>query len=720
MKRNGLLAMLAAALLATLLLAYSNHFRNPFQFDDSHTIETNSAIRDLHNVPRFFVAASTTSSLPQNADYRPGLTTLNAIDYALAGGLNPFYFHRSIFVSYLILGGLLYLFYLRIGQISADRPWLKLLALAATGWFMLHAANAETINYIIQRGDSFSTLMVVLAFVIYLYKPGWRRYYLYLIPMVLGFFVKLPAVMFAPLLFVYDLLFERSPGLTQRVRDSHWPQTLRSLTIALPALGVGLLLALLSKLAVAGYWSGFSTPIWRYLITQPFVFVHYFDNFLLPIQLSVDTDWKLLASPADDRFFVGIAFILLMLGIAGVAARRKESRPITFGILWFFIALLPTSSFIPLDEVLNDHRPFFAYIGLVLACSWALGLVILRYEASIKRSRLAQVALASLVAVVLLGNAYGTYQRNQVWSSPESLWYDATLKSPGNGRALMNYGLTQMAKGNYDVALDYYQQALRLVPNYSVLHVNLGILYAAMNQPAEAEHYFRSALQLGPNVPSCSYYYARWLADQGRISEARTLAAKALSLSPGYADAAQLAAYLQSDDLYGSLINSSLTHYRAGDFEKSIQAAQSALEVKPESAVAYNNICAAYNALKQWDKAIEACARALGIDATFALAKNNLAAAQAAGQTRAKSYEDYINDSLAFYNAGEYQSSVEAAQKALAVKPDSAIAYNNICAANNALKLWDKAIEACRKALVIDPAFQRARSNLNVAQKAKP
>ena len=92
MKRNGLFAIVAVALLAVLLLAYSNHFNNPFQFDDSYTIETNSAIRDLRNIPRFFTDASTTSSLPQNADYRPGLTTLNAIDYALAGGLNPFYF----------------------------------------------------------------------------------------------------------------------------------------------------------------------------------------------------------------------------------------------------------------------------------------------------------------------------------------------------------------------------------------------------------------------------------------------------------------------------------------------------------------------------------------------------------------------------------------------------------------------------------------------------
>ena len=735
MKRNGLLTVLAVALLATLLLAYSNHFNNPFEFDDSHTIETNSAIRDLRNIPRFFVDATTGSTL-KNSDYRPVLTTLNTIDYALAGGLNPFTFHRSIFISYLILGVLLYLFYLRIGRMAAEGPWLKLLALGATGWFMLHAANADTINYIIQRGESFSTLMVVLGLVIYMYQPGWRRYGVYLIPMVIGFLTKTPALMFAPLLFVYSLLFEPDPGLTSPVRHARWPRALKSLTDAAPAFLVAVGLVLLSSAMSPAYRFLTSRPGFNYLITQPFVFVHYFDNFLLPLQFSIDTDWKLLATPVDDRFFAGTAFILLMLGVAAYASRRKEGRPITFGILWFFIALLPTSSFIPLDEVLNDHRPFFAYIGLVLAFSWAIGLVIMRYEASIKRSRLAQIALAALVAVLLLGNAYGTYQRNQVWSSSESLWYEATLTSPGNGRTLMNYGLTQMARGKYDVALDYFQRALPLVPNYATLHINLGIVYGALNQPAEAERYFTRALELAPDDSASSYYYARWLADQGRIAEARPLAARALALSPGYTDAAQLAAYLQSDDLYSSSINSSLTYYRAGEYEQSIQAAQAALAVKAESAVAYNNICAAYNALKQWDQAIEACGRALAIDPNFALAKNNLAAAQeakttglpsapgkpqqpAAAQNAGDSWTAAINESLADYQAGDFQKSLDAAQQALAVKPDSAVAYNNLCAAYNALQQWDKAIEACGRALAIDPNFALAKNNLAAAQEAR-
>ena len=78
-------------------LVYSNHFDNPFFFDDSHTIQSNQAITSLDEWTGFFTDASTFSSLPANRSYRPMITLMNAIDYKLAGGLNPSYFHYHLF-----------------------------------------------------------------------------------------------------------------------------------------------------------------------------------------------------------------------------------------------------------------------------------------------------------------------------------------------------------------------------------------------------------------------------------------------------------------------------------------------------------------------------------------------------------------------------------------------------------------------------------------------
>ena len=46
-KQNLLLLALGTVALAILFLAYSNHWHNPFHFDDAHTIETNAYIRDV-------------------------------------------------------------------------------------------------------------------------------------------------------------------------------------------------------------------------------------------------------------------------------------------------------------------------------------------------------------------------------------------------------------------------------------------------------------------------------------------------------------------------------------------------------------------------------------------------------------------------------------------------------------------------------------------------
>ena len=80
LKSNILLIGFLFILMVTLGV-YSNHFHNPFFFDDSHTIVNYSAITNLENWTDFFSNPETFSSLPANRAYRPMVTLLNAVDY---------------------------------------------------------------------------------------------------------------------------------------------------------------------------------------------------------------------------------------------------------------------------------------------------------------------------------------------------------------------------------------------------------------------------------------------------------------------------------------------------------------------------------------------------------------------------------------------------------------------------------------------------------------
>ncbi len=74
--------------------------------------------------------------------------------------------------------------------------------------------------------------------------------------------------------------------------------------------------------------------------------------------------------------------------------------------------------------------------------------------------------------------------------------------------------------------------------------------------------------------------------------------------------------------------------------------------------------------------------------------------------------DNYINLSLTQYQQKDYIGCIESCRKALELNPESAVAYNNICSAYNAMKQWQQAAEACEKALEIDPDFERAHNNL--------
>lgn len=69
----------------------------------------------------------------------------------------------------------------------------------------------------------------------------------------------------------------------------------------------------------------------------------------------------------------------------------------------------------------------------------------------------------------------------------------------------------------------------------------------------------------------------------------------------------------------------SQTLYQQGKYLESIGAARTALSLKPDYAEAYNNIGAAYAALRLWDPAIEADQQAVRLNPALQLARNNLA-----------------------------------------------------------------------------------------------
>lgn len=607
-------------------LAYSNHFHNAFQFDDAHTIVNNNYIRELRNIPRFFRDGATFSSLPPNQSYRPLVSTLLAISYALGGGLDPLWFHILIFSSFVTLVLLLAFVLHQLLQRFAPHPANRWIAVAAAGWYGLHPANADTVNYVIACSDVISTLGIIASFACYFAFPRFRRYYIYVLPAAFTVLAKPPAAVFPVLFAVYRLFDRDADGGHFAEKRFRFLPYVAEIVPSFIACGATLLLV---QYLTPMHWVAGARDAFRYVITQPYTALLYFQTFLWPSALSADYDLGPFTNANDPRFLTGLLFTVLLLAAAIAACRSDRTRSIGFGLLWFLIALLPTA-LLPLAEVMNDHRTFFPYIGLIVAAAGAASFSIQRYR---NFSQLYKLGGGVLVALLLCGSGYATYRRNQVWRTNETLWADVVAKSPGNSRGLMNYGTALMARADYAGALDYFHRAQLLAPNYSFLAVNIAIAEDAIGHPAEAERNFQQALRWAPTSPVSYTYYARWLWKRQHTAEAFRMVSKALELAPGENMARDLFETSRADferrPTPERYLAESLNYYQEEKFADSIMTAQAALSLKPDYAEAWNNIGAAYNALGRYEEAASACEHALSLMPDLKIAENNLRFARA-------------------------------------------------------------------------------------------
>ncbi|AXT58309.1 hypothetical protein D1815_22020 [Aquimarina sp. AD1] len=635
------LKILVVILIATFFI-YINHFDNPFIFDDMHTVVNNDSIRTLDNWLVFFKDADTFSSLPGNRAYRPIITLMNAIDYNIAGKLDSNYYHYHIFLWFLVLIVLVFLLSKHIYKTSLTKnKFVGLTALFATAWFAFHAANAETINYICARSDSFSTLCIVASLILYI-NTTTRKWHLYLITMVIGIWTKQTGVMFFPILVSYVILFEEHEVLSPSKKNI-LTKLLKILKKTAPAGIIASSLFILNQY----YLTPESTDSTNYFVTrfeyfstQWYIITHYLSNFILPINLSADPDFTIIKPWYSYKTLFGLSIIIVMLFTMVKTALKKELRPISFGIAWFFIALLPTT-LNPLFQIANDHRMFFPFIGLFIAVPYGL-LKIIEKQKTIEKEKKQNIYIISIITLILLGHGYGTIQRNKVWNSIESIWLDVVVKSPKNGRGQMNYGLTQMQKGNYDIALNYFNKAYSLSPNYYVLHINLAILHAAKKDYSKAEEYFNSAIKLSTSSPSADYYYAKFLFDQKKYLKAEKHVKIALQKSPNHTLSKNLLNNISKNltkiqEEISSLKNQtkntkdpiklldlSLKYYQIKEYKLVITTCEKILQIDPKNAFAYNNICSAYNQLQKWKLGAEACQKAIKLSPNYSLAKNNL------------------------------------------------------------------------------------------------
>jgi protein O-mannosyl-transferase len=672
--------ILCAVLCLAVWATYFNHFNNDFHFDDFHTTRDNIFIRDIHNVPRFFTNRALLSTHPSFAVYRPVTAASLAIDYRMGRGLNPFWFHVSTFLWLELQLVLMFFLFRRLMDLANPHPSNVWTAFAAAAIYGLHPAGAETVNYIIQRADLYNTLGVVASLLWFIAYPAQRKRLWFMLPALAAYLAKPPALVYPAILAAYIFLFEQD---TDRRK---WSDTAR---IVGPALAVTAFAAIFIQwMTPPEFFYNGASP-WLYRLTQPWVALHYFISFFLPLWLSADTDWSYVSGPLDPKALAGDLFVLGLLAAIYYTARRRQTRPICFGIVWFIVTLLPTS-LAPLGEVTNDHRMFFPFVGLTLSVVWSLRLAFEwlagtaggtdhRFSWSVKPGFVATLAL-----VILAAEAVGAHTRNNVWRTEESLWRDVTIKSPKNGRGWQNYAVQFARRNDYATALSYFQRAQQLDPENALVEMNLGMTYA--NLPGgkpEAERHFRHSLELS-NEPDLHYMYGNWLYYQHRTVEAQEQLEAAIRGNRLSFPARMLLMKIYSDEQNMAGLEEV--------FKDTIQ-------------MAYDN-----QAVERFEAAKAEFEKKTKEERAQDVRK--LEAKLGKKLNISPSPERLTREGAELCKAGKFEECLSKLQAALDIRPTYAEAYNNKAYAYIGLNRLDDAIAAWREAVRLKPDYTIAKKNL--------
>jgi tetratricopeptide (TPR) repeat protein len=614
------------------LAVYLNSFAGVFLMDDHMWILDNPRIREAW--PPWTAMANST---------RPLVQLSLAANYAM-GGLDVRGYHAFNVTVHLLAGLALFGIVRRMLESAKLRahygqaaPWLA--GAIALIW-LVHPLQTESVTYIIQRAESLMGLFYLLTLYCVIrgaQSPRFRAWYAAAVMACASGMASKEIMVSAPLLvLLYDRVFiagsfkaivRQRAGLYVGLAAT-WFVLGALLTVGRPE----------QMVLVTGL-----TP-WRYALTQFGVIAHYLRLAVWPHPLILDYTW-----PLADRVLPALPWAAVVLAlVAGTLLGLYRQAWVAFWGAWFFLILAPTSTFLPIADVVFEHRMYLPLAAVVVLIVIGAHEIITCASRRRPSDNLGRWIEAGLTAVAIAGLGYATVHRNQTYRSELAMWSDNLARRPDNPRVHLSLGAALQHQGRFDEAIAHYSEAIRLKPDYQDAHDNLGVALTAQGKIPEAIVHLEEALRLRPDDAATHGNLGWALLKQGDVASAIRAFSTAVRLKPDVADAhiglgnaLYLEGRFKEAISHGSEAirlaptspeahhNLGLALAAQGDAEGAISHFSEAIRLKPDYAKAHNNLGASLYARGQVKEAIAQFLEALRLDPGYADARNNLREAQA-------------------------------------------------------------------------------------------
>jgi tetratricopeptide (TPR) repeat protein len=364
--------------------------------------------------------------------------------------------------------------------------------------FLVHPLQTQSVTYITQRFASLGTFFYLATMLLYIRSSdegaaSVRRwaYTGSIVALILGMLTR-ESILTVPIaLVMVDIILLRIPlrGTLIRLAPHIACMSLVPLLVLNIAKEVRETNPLISSATdiVGGDYSRA-----EYAITQLRTILSYLRLFVLPYNQNFDPDYPLYRSLLHPEIIISI-LIWGTIIYAGVHLLRQRDRGIctdltVFSIIWFPLAISVSSSFIPLSDLMFEHRTYLPSLAFCTGSVAYLHHVMSRGSVFQRNAIIGGLCLAVLVFGVL------TVQRNQTYSSRLSIWSDTVKKSPNKSRPHFALGAIYHESQLYDQAILCFEKSLALNPDYIEPYISLGSLYLDLGMPQDTIELYETYL----------------------------------------------------------------------------------------------------------------------------------------------------------------------------------------------------------------------------------
>lgn len=515
-------------LISLVIVTYINALQNGFVSDDIAEIVQNPSVGNFSYIfthPFGFIRIA-----------------LNWFAFHI-GGLNPLFFRL---INYFFHTGNVFLIYILLNLIFSRK-----IALLAAAIFAVHPAISEPVVWISGGTYPQYSFFFLLSFILYLLSKQTKKLYLLSIIIFSFAFMSHPVMPLA--LFLIFPLYEFCFGNIKK----EWLKTIPYLLVAIIYVFINL-----------GALSERETTLQSVHLQEKGI-----DNPVYLIPVAVSSYLQLLIWPKDLTLYHSelsfgqieflIRLILTLLIFVVLIVSFKKSKPVFFWGSFSLLALIPTLTPFRLNWIVAERYFYLPSIGIFTLFSLGLNKLI-----ELKKFKPIAYSIFVIIIILLSGR---TIMRNIDWKNEDNLWIATGKTSPSSPNNHNNLGDVYGRAGDKEKALQEFQTAIALKPNYADAFHNLANTYRELGQNDKALENYQNALKYNPKLWQSYQNIAAIYFGQKEYEGAVEYVQKAITINP------------KNLNLY---LNLGVLYLVKGDKEKAKQVFTMVLQANPQNQLA--------------------------------------------------------------------------------------------------------------------------------------